>query len=153
MTMNIDGVEFVMVKPARRGGANSQAKFANDEVVLSIDKSGAKGTVAYSLRISLHKSLAKKARLIEGDYIQFGFSQESGIGVIRRVNDDGYRLSGCRKKSDRLYIKPNWRQGLMPSVASSIGCPSEIKDDGIVFILPNCVSFDRNLRAEADGKK
>jgi hypothetical protein len=151
--MIVDGIEFAMIQPARRGGAGSQAKFSSDEVVLSIDKSGAKGAVAYSLRISIHKTIAKKARLIEGDRIQFGFNQEKGIGIIRRVNDGGYRLSGCNKKSDRLYIKPNWRKGLMPSVASSVGCPSEIKDEGIIFMLPDCVSFDRNLRAEADAKQ
>jgi hypothetical protein len=151
--MIVDGIEFAMIQPARRGGAASQARFANDEIVLSIDKSGSKGVVAYSLRISIHKTLAKKARLIQGDHIQFGFNQDKGIGIIRRVNEGGYRLSGCNKKSDRLYIKPNWRKGLMPSVAASVGCQTEINDAGIVFMLPDCVSFDRNLRAEADGKK
>jgi hypothetical protein len=151
--MNIDGIEFAMVQPARRGGSANQAKFGEDDVVLSIDKSGAKGVAAYALRISIHKSLAKKARLIEGDVIQFGFNQQKGVGIIRRVNGDGYKLSGCSKKSGRLYIKPNWRKSEMPSMVQPVGCPSEIKDEGIVFMLPDCVSFDRNLRAEADAKK
>lgn len=142
--------ESVSKFQANPNAGGRRPTYPMDEVTFAIDKGTSKGVSCYALRIAVPKEIAKKARFIEGDTVDILFDKEERAGLIKRIIGKGWTLSKW-KTSARLTVKLRWNNG-MPSVASCVSCPCEITPDGIVFFLPECVSFDHNLREEA-GKK
>jgi hypothetical protein len=147
MAIKIKGYNFVMVEPARKGGTNRG--FSPDDVVFATDITGNNSNL-YALRIGLPVSAAKAARIKPGDKVKVGFDKPNKCVLVQWNREGDYTVS--KGSGSRLYIKFNVQPG-MPTVTESCGCPCEADDEGIVFMLPDCVSFDRNLRAEADAKK
>ena len=147
MTIELNGYNFVPVIPGRKGV--SQQAFKNDEIVFATDMTG-RSSKLYAVRIGVPAAIAKEARLIPMDRVLVAFDRENKCGLIQRIHSGGHSVS--KWNGSRHYIKFNHQAG-MPTVAKSCGCPCEVTSDGIIFMLPDCVSFDRNLRAEADGKK
>jgi hypothetical protein len=146
MGISVKGFKFEPIEPANRGGRSGA--FSEWDLIFATDRKSVAGGVTYGMRIGISQAFAKKARIIDGDRVEILFDKEEKAGLIRRVNDGGHQISSYGKKNTRLYIKPTIKPG-MPTVAETVGCPSEILDEGIMFLLPDCVSFDRNLRAEA----
>lgn len=131
----------------RRGGGS---RVGDDDISFATDLASRKsGEPCYSMRIGIPTHVAKKARLIEGDRIRILFDETAGLGLIKRINGDGWKLTPTHK-GGRLVVKVTLRPG-MPTVAESCGCPCEITDEGIVFVLPQDVSFIENLRANRDA--
>lgn len=101
-----------------------------------------KKKATFAMVIRLSKSIAKQARLIHGDKIDIAFDVENRMGLIRRVTASQWALSNNR-------IQITIREG-MPTTAERVACPAEVTPEGIQFILPDCVSFTKNMRLEHD---
>jgi hypothetical protein len=147
----VKGYDF---KPAKPPGTTRTGKgfMLPEDVTFSTNASERKpGHVIYSMRLAISAAIAKKARLVLGDKIAVFFDRKNMAGILVRTNSGTLKLTGKPGKG-RLEVKTTWRPGdNIPTVATTIGCLSEVTDDGIIFMLPDCVSFDRNLRAEADA--
>ena len=147
MTIKIKGFNFVPVSPGRKGGAYTQ--FAKDEVIFATDDAGRQSPGQYAVRIGVPVSIMKQARINPGETVIVAFDAEHRCGLIQFSRYSGYKVS--KGNGNRNYVKFNLKPGV-PTVAESCGCRCEVTEDGIIFMLPDCVSFDRNLRAEADAK-
>jgi hypothetical protein len=152
-TIKVEGFDF---KPAKDYASIKTGKgyVLSDDVTFATNASMRKsGGVIYSMRLAISASIAKKARLQLGDKIAIYFDKKNMAGMLVRANNSRLTLTGKPGKG-RLEVKTTWTpEDNIPTVARTVGCPSEVTDDGILFMLPDCVSFDRNLRAEADAKK
>jgi hypothetical protein len=131
---------------SERGGGR-HGSYSPEDIVIATDRAGFKAERRYSLRIAIGHSVAKKARLIKGDRVDILFDRGARAGLLRRVTNGGWKLTSGSIK-DKLFVKVQLKPG-MPTIASPAGCPCEVTDDGIIFTLPDEVSFDRNMRAEA----
>ena len=136
-------------------GANAHGggreKYSSDEVVFATDQAGMKRDGRYAMRVAIHSTIAKKARLIKGDLVDVLFDEQAKVGLIKRVNDRGWKLTNGHESS-RLTVKISMKPG-MPSIEKAAGCPCEVTDEGIVFTLPDSVSFTENLREKASESR
>jgi len=128
---------------AKRG---NHSKIPSDQILFATDKrsKGDKGSL-FCMRIGIPVKTAKKARFVAGDKVEVLFDVADRVGLVRRVSSGGYTLCKHHENS-RLTVKATYYPG-MPTVSDSVGCLSDVTDDGIVFMLPDSVSFEKNLRA------
>jgi hypothetical protein len=143
------------IRPMTRGGNGGSASDA--PVVYAVDICGVHGgNRSYAIRIAMREDIADKARIRTGDIVHVEFDKNGKGGVVFRVIEGkGFRVLSASKKGGRLYFKMTLRPGV-PTVAKPVDCDASIEKLGVVvFAFPDAavVSFDRNLRAEADGKK
>lgn len=144
---------FVSIKSLPRVSRGDRSSFDPQELIYAIDQTGGRERVKYAMRIGIPSHAAKEARLIKGDRVDILFDKEAGLGLVKRVNSGGWAVSAPHKKqAERLYVCATYTAG-MPSVAKSVGCPCEVTPDGIIFTLPDEVSFTENLREIADKQK
>jgi hypothetical protein len=108
---------------------------------------GTNGVDRHNIRIVIGGKLAKKARLISGDKVDFLFDGENGIAVLRRipVGSDGFTLyySGgakASKRSGNLTMKVSYRKGMPRPSQNSIDAEASIDDNGDVFFY-----FDKSV--------
>ena len=152
-SIKVDGFNF---EPAKKYANTRTGKgyVLPDDVTFATGASNRKpGSVIYSMRLAISASIARKAHLRLGDKVAIYFDRKNMAGMLVRSNGSRLKLTGKPGKG-RLEVKTTWTpEDNIPTVAKTIGCPSEVTDDGILFMLPDCVSFDRNLRAEADAKQ
>lgn len=141
----ISADEFFKSQRSKCGNAVNRH---SEDITFATNRTGYKDkTNTYSMAIGISQSIAKLARIIPGDRVDILFDPEQRIGLIKRVNSGGWKLSGNPKGNSRLYFRVPWHQG-MPSAKSTVGCLSEIVADGIQFIFPDEISFTQNLRKE-----
>jgi hypothetical protein len=147
MAIKIKGYNFVPVTTGRKNG--SHRGFSDDDVVFATDITGQHSNL-YAMRIGVPAKVAKAARIKPGDRVTVAFDKPNKCALIQWNREGTHTVS--KGSGSRFYVKFNIQPG-MPTVAKSCGCPCEADEDGIIFMLPDCVSFDRNLRAEADAKQ
>ena len=128
----------------------NRGRYKSDEIIFATDQAGADGD-RYAMRVAIHPSTARKARIMKGDLIDVFFDEEAKVGLVKRDNLQGWKLA-ANSENSRLTVKIHMRPG-MPSIEKATGCPCEVTDEGIVFTLPDCVSFAENLRAKKDANK
>jgi hypothetical protein len=142
------------IRPMVRGGSGGRA--VDDPVVYAVDICGVDGSKrSYAVRIAMREDIADQARIRPGDLVEVEFDKNGKGGVVRRViNGKGFSVLSASKKGGRLYFKMTLRAGL-PTVAKSVGCEASVENGAVVFAFPadTKVSFDINLRAEADAKQ
>jgi hypothetical protein len=153
MTINIKGIEFLPAKSAKnkntRGGRTLDA-----DVTFGTGSTKRDGAVEYTMRIGIAQQFAKLARFRRGERFDVFFAPKEKLGVITKAENGYFQLlggEGGARLDLKAVISPDDN---IPFVAQTAGCEAEIcKDGSVVFMLPDCVSFDRNLRAEADAKQ
>jgi len=143
------------VRPMARGGNGGRG--SGSPVVYAVDICGVHGGKrSYAIRIAMREDIADHARIRTGDIVEVEFDKNGRGGVVRRVVEGkGFRVLSASKRGGRLYFKVTLREGI-PTVAGSIECDAAVEKLGVVvFAFPPAaaVSFDRNLRAEADAKQ
>jgi hypothetical protein len=144
---------FKSVRECFDGNASlgRRERYPSDEIVFATDQAGMKRDGRYAMRVAIHATIAKKARLIKGDLIDVLFDEQAKVGLIKRVNDRGWTLtsgSTCARLTVKISMKPG-----MPSIEKAASCPCEVTDEGIVFTLPDSVSFTENLREKSCEEK
>jgi hypothetical protein len=152
MAINIKGIEFV---PAKAPSASSGGRRAyQSDVTFGTGATARDGHIEYTMRIGLAQSFAKLARFRKGERFDVHFAVREKIGMIIKADNGRFRLLGGDGNA-RLELKTViCDDDNIPFSSQTVECESEIgKDGSVIFLLPDCVSFDRNLRAEADGKK
>ena len=145
---------FKSVRECFDANANigGRERHPSDEIVFATDQAGTVRDGRYAMRVAIHSTIAKKARLIKGDLVDILFDEPAKVGLIKRVNAGrGWKLTTGSENS-RLTVKISMKPG-MPSIEKATGCPCEITDEGIVFTLPDCVTFSENIRAKKDATK
>lgn len=128
------------------GKLTGRNMYRDDDLVFSTDKSCGAGGLRYSMRVSIRSVFAKKARIIRGDLVDILFDEGAKAGLIKRVNSGGWKLTASKDNSQWLSVRITYKPG-MPSAASAVSCLCEITDEGLVFTLPDEVSFTENLKA------
>ena len=109
-----------------------------------------KNSGRFSLRITIPESAAKEIRFIKGDRMDILVDKESRMVLVKRVSQGGWMLSSANKNTRVLNVKITWAPG-MPSVATTVYCDYIIDERGLVFELPDEVSFgDDCARRETD---
>jgi hypothetical protein len=152
MAISIKGIEFVPAK-APCTAAGGRRAYQSD-VTFGTGATSRDGCMEYTMRIGLAQSFAKLARFRKGDRFDVHFAVREKIGMIVKADDGRFRLLGGEGNA-RLELKTVIAaDDTIPFSSHTVECESEIgKDGSVIFLLPDCVSFDRNLRAEADAKK
>jgi len=153
MAINIKGIEFLPAKSAKskstRGGRTIDA-----DVTFGTGATKRDGSIEYTMRIGLAQPFAKLARFRKGERFNLFFARKEKLGVITKAENGEFQLLGGEGGARLDLITVIGPEDNIPFIAQTTGCESEIcKDGSIVFMLPDCVSFDINLRAEADNKK
>ena len=152
MAINIKGIEFLPAKAASSDCGKGRTLGA--DVTFGTGAANRDGSIEYSMRIGIAQSFAKLARFRKKERFDVHFAPKEKIGMIVKSDNGRLQLLGGEGNA-RLELKTTISaKDTIPYVASTVECESEIHKDGsIIFLLPDCVSFDRNLRAEADAKK
>jgi hypothetical protein len=153
MAINIKGIEFLPAKSSKskstRGGRTLDA-----DVTFGTGATKRDGSTEYTMRIGIAQSFARLARFRKSERFDVFFAPNEKLGVITKSENGYFQLlggEGGARLDLKAVIGPDDH---IPFVAQTVGCEAEVcKDGSVVFMLPDCVSFDRNLRAEADAKQ
>jgi hypothetical protein len=141
MGIKISGFEFESAKPQGRGG---KQKIDADVALMTKASTSTKRPV-FTVRVTISNKLAKEARLRYGDRVDLLFDRKNMAGAILRSDDGQYALTGSMANG-RLEVKTTWRDGdNIPTTADIAKCCGEATSQGIVFMLPDTVSFTDNL--------
>jgi len=136
----VSAIEFL------KQGENADRVRSFEDVCISINRTGDRNQDKWSLVVALSTAIAKKAKFMRGDKVNFLWDAEKKVGLICRVTDGGWALtSGGKRVKGKYYFKMYFKEG-MPNVAHLTGCPSEVTSEGIEFIFPDDVSFTGNKR-------
>ena len=136
-------------------GASPRGRYrATSDIVIATDK-GIKnsGKEGWCLRISISSDIAKKARFLAGDRIEFFIDRDSSpaCGLLKRTTEKGMRLyKNGESAGARFIYKATYIDGVgIPSFAQATDVKAEVVDDGIMFDIPATCSFDKNLRVDS----
>lgn len=133
----------------RRGGRHRDAN--SKFVVIGTGTGGKdkKGVLRKAFVIRLSKALAKEARILHGDRVDFLFDPEAKVGLLKRINKGGFAASATGKRADTINpgeyycvtIKATYFPG-MPLLDGYRECETAVvTDEGILFDLPPEVTF------------
>lgn len=93
------------------------------------------------LQIRIDNDTLKEARILLGDRLDLLFDKEGRLGLIKRVKDGGWMLTGKGETCARFRVR--WAAGL-PYTNSLVECSDVTADvvTGIMFQLPEGVKFE-----------
>lgn len=131
-----------------------RVRSAGDKVGFSTDLASKtkSGEDRFGMRILIPEPAVTQMRLLSGDMVDVQLDKEKRLILVKRItNGKGWKLTS-NTSNGSLNLKVTWRPG-MPSVASTVHCNYIIDDRGLVFELPQEVSFEECARkANSNGQ-
>jgi hypothetical protein len=93
------------------------------------------------LQVRIDNDTLKEARIEAGDHLDLLFDKEGRLGLIKRVKEGGWMLTGKGESCARVRVR--WAAGL-PFTNGLVECADVTADvaTGIMFQLPEGVKFE-----------